>query len=416
MDTPTPDDPGPPPREDDVIALPSATPTDERAAGLPPRGPIVALRVVGRNAHLDLRTDRDRFVVGAAGPPAVDLTVEGELVSRRHAVLVRKGPKLQILDQGSTNGTFRRGYRDPDFEISAGEVFAVSRQVELLAFDQPLLTLRHRLLWVLGLRAHAATDAAVQDIATNDPILLIGPPGCEQLRLAQEIHRRSPFADHAFAVAPSTPTAHEALAVLTGAAGGTIYLDLSGRPGGSFLLRAFAHSRPIVAAPNEEVAMEVLDDCARRCKVIRLAPPSTRPDDIPRLLDALVRQEHVERGLPGDPEPLAALGEANIAGLKAHTWPGHFDELRREATRLHALLANGLGLRRAARFLHLRSPGSLTEALDRIGVKVRRIESDGGGDGDGHENGEPAATPPGAPTGPQTPGALRGDGQDRGDD
>ena len=191
---------------EDVVALPSSTPADVRAAGPPPRGPIVALRVVGRNVQLDLSTDRDRFALGAAGPPIVDVTVEGELVSRRHALLVRKGPKLQVLDQGSTNGTYYRGYRDPDFEVPAGAAFQVSRHVSLLAFDQPLLTLRHRLLWVLGLRAHGAADQAIQDIATNGPLLLIGPPGCEQLRLAQEIHRRSAFADHAFIVALPTPT------------------------------------------------------------------------------------------------------------------------------------------------------------------------------------------------------------------
>ncbi len=419
MEGQAPDEPAPVEGDDDVIALPSSTPADARAVGLPPRGPIVALRVVGRNAQIGLAADRDRFTLGAAGPPTVDVTVEGELVSRRHAVLVRKGPKLQVIDQGSTNGTYYRGYRDPDFEIAAGEVFEVSRHVPLQAFDEPLLTLRHRLLWVLGLRAHAAADAAVQDIAANGPLLLIGPPGCEQLRLAQEIHRRSPFGDHAFVVSPPTPSTIEALAVVTTGAGGTIFLDLTGRPSGAFILRMFAHSRPIVAAPNEEVALEMLDQCIRQCRVVRLAPPSARRDDIPRLLDALIRLEHTERDLPGEPEPLAVLGEANVAGLKAHLWPGHFDELRREAVRLHALLSNGLGLRRAARFLGLRSPGSLTEALDRIGVRVRRIDGDDDaatGEDAAADDGALPATPPGAPTGPQTPRALRADQKGRRND
>lgn len=414
MDRQPPDEAGSPSKGDAIVALPSQTPADVRAVAPPPRGPIVALRVAGRNAQIDLAPDRERFLLGAAGPPTVDVTLEGELVSRRHALLVRKGPKLQVLDQGSTNGTYYRGYRDPDFEIAAGEVFEVSRHLALVALDQPLLTLRHRLLWVLGLRAHAAADQAVQDIATNGPLLLIGPAGCEQLRLAQEVHRRSAFADRAFVVSPATPTPTEALAVVSAGAGGTIYLELSGRPSGAFILRMFAHARPIIAAQNEEVALELLDQCIRRCQVVRLAPPCTRVDDIPRLLEALIRLEHVERRLPGEPEPLAALGEANVAGLKAHAWSGHFDELRREAVRLHALLSNGLGLRRAAKFLGLRSAGSLTEALDRIGVRVRRIEGDEALD-EAAGHGDATPTPPGAPTGPQTPGALC-ERRDSGDD
>lgn len=47
---------------------------------------------------------------------------------------------------------------------------------------------------------------------------------------------------------------------------------------------------------------------------IELATPAERPADIPRLLDALIVEEHARPG-GGDLRPLAALGAANLEGL-----------------------------------------------------------------------------------------------------
>jgi hypothetical protein len=74
---------------------------------------ITRLVVVGENIQLDLPPEQERFTLGAASAPAVDLTLHGEMVSRLHAVLTRKGAKLRVVDQRSTNGTFYQGHRDP---------------------------------------------------------------------------------------------------------------------------------------------------------------------------------------------------------------------------------------------------------------------------------------------------------------
>lgn len=94
-------------------------------------------------------------------------------------------------------------HRDPDFDVAPGQVFEVSRRIKLLALDPPLALLRPAPLWVLGLRNHVDADAAIQLIAENAPILLLGEPGCEQRLLAEEIHRRSPFHDRDFVIAPA---------------------------------------------------------------------------------------------------------------------------------------------------------------------------------------------------------------------
>ena len=395
MDQPTEPTPAPP-----GDAPKAVTPFDKSAPpALPPRV-VTALRVVGQNVQLDLPAEQDAFTLGAAPRPVVDLTLAGEAVSRVHARLTRKGAKLRVVDLGSTNGTFHRGHRDPDFDVAPGDVFEVSRRVTLLALDPSLAILRHRLLWVVGLRNHAGADAAIQLIAANAPLLLLGPPGCEQRAIAEEIHRRSPFNDRDFVIAPARfESRAEQDVTLARGTRSNVYLDLSGsadRLPKHFVTELFAHCRPIVAAPTEARAAEVLDTYARRLQAIDLATPASRPDDIPRLLDALIAREHAEQNQGGELLALAALGEANVAALKAHPWPGHFNDLRRQVKRLHALLTNGARARPAARALGLKSVASLIEALDRIGVHLKVAEGEGGTvDAGADETPPPLPTPPG---------------------
>lgn len=51
--------------------------------------------------------------------------------------------------------------------------------VSLLALDEPLLALRRRLTWSMGLDAHAAVDDAITAIATREPLLVVGPRGLD---------------------------------------------------------------------------------------------------------------------------------------------------------------------------------------------------------------------------------------------
>lgn len=158
----------------------------------------------------------------------------------------------------------------------------------------------------------------------------------------------------------------------------------------------FEHCRPIIAATSREQALEVFDKYADRLRAIDLATPAERPDDIPRLLDALIIEEHARAG-GGDLLPIAALGAANVDALKAHPWPDHFADLRAQVKRLHAVLTNGLRLRASARALGLKSPTALVQALDRIGVRLKPLDDD-----DAPAADDPADVPtrPGAPTRP----------------
>lgn len=402
MDAP---DTAPPPEPAAPLDAPApsvgTTPFDTEAPADVPTRMITRLVVVGENIELDLPPEQERFTLGAAGAPAVDLTLAGESVSRLHVVLTRKGTKLRVVDQRSTNGTFYRNRRDPDFEVSPGQVFEVSRRLKLLALDPGLAILRNRLLWVVGLRNRAAADAALQAIATDAPLLLVGPPGCEQLAIATEIHRRSPFNDRDLVIAPPRFSSRaEQDQILARGTRSTVYVDLHHATApipAHFAASLFADCRPIIAAPTRAHAIDALDTYAHQLQAIELMTPAERPDDIPRLLDALIIEEHARAGGGGDLLPVAALGAANVDGLKAHDWPDHFTELRAQARRLHAVLTNGLRIRASARALGLKSPTALIQALDRIGVRLAAADGDDVPAGDDADD---LPTPPGAPTRP----------------
>ena len=334
---------------------------------------VTALQLTGTNVQLGLSPLVSQFRFGAGGEPEVDVTLECDGVSRVHALLVRKGPKLRVLDQRSTNGTFFAGKTDPDFEVAPGDAFFVSQRHKLLVLDEHMRLLRRTLQWFLGLRDYARVDRALEGIAQNGPVLLLGAEACDQELLAEAIHRHSPFRGRDRVVLdPYGPDeAHRAR--LAHAAGGSAFLDLRGCETPLTAARSaslFAGTtRPIIAAWNEEAAMELLQIRIKDCAIVEIPRLSQRTDDLPRLLAALISQRAVQKSAPA--LPLVALGAENIEGLKRYPWPKNFRDLRKAVPRLHAVLAHGLRLRPAARYLG-KAPTTLRENLDVINVHIGR--------------------------------------------
>jgi len=349
---------------------------------LPPTAAVIGLRVVGTSAQLELSPVQGSFSLGGAARPAVDLSVDGPGVSRLHALLVRKGSKLRVLDQQSTNGTFFRGHFDPDFEIAAGDAFRVSWDVKLLAIDENLKALRARLLWMLGFHAHTEVDAALEAVARNEALLIVGPDGADHEKLADNIHKRSPYYTRGLTIATrhSEPTA-------IAAARGSIYLDLTYDErkdrealtplGPELVVALFARDhRPLIAVATEPHASAALGRRARTVAAIEVPPLARRAADILKLLDALIVQRTtLLRNASAPALPLAALGRANLDALQAYAWPANFPELREAAERLHAVLANRFQLRAAARFLGQPS-STFADGLSRIGVRLKRCADD----------------------------------------
>ena len=352
-------------------------PSDDPGLSLPPADPVVALHVVGTEHEIPLAPSRKIFSLGSAKAPDIlhvsSRMVKGadyglDHVSSLHVLVQRKGNRLRVRDQGSTNGTFLDDRREDEFEIAAGKSFRMG-DVTLLALDEMLQQLRPRLQWALGLSANAMVDKALEVIATGDAIALVGPADCDQLGLARDIHATSARRQHAFvAVEPPLATRREQTAILEHAAKGSAYLDVSrfGDLPAYFVSHLFAdayHVRPIVAARDlDAIAKHLGHAHTNKLRIIAMPAIADRRADVPRLLEMLFREA-------GSKRRIEELGTENVARLMSYTWSGNFEELRRWAPRLAAILDHG-GVRAAARALNM-SHSTLLDWLDRVGIRLR---------------------------------------------
>jgi len=68
---------------------------------------------------------RDRFTIGRS--PESDIFLDDVTVSRRHALLIRRGSVFAIEDQGSLNGTFVNRRRVEARELSDGDEVQIGK-------------------------------------------------------------------------------------------------------------------------------------------------------------------------------------------------------------------------------------------------------------------------------------------------
>jgi hypothetical protein len=134
---------------DGIAAMTTTTP-DRRAAGLPPTEPLDAPGVLGHRVRRDsLAFDRPapgRYLVLEEGNLArlvplgrpimhigrgysVDMRLEDQSVSRRHAIVVERGGETRILDDRSANGTFVNGRRVAEATLRDRDVIRIGRVV-----------------------------------------------------------------------------------------------------------------------------------------------------------------------------------------------------------------------------------------------------------------------------------------------
>jgi pSer/pThr/pTyr-binding forkhead associated (FHA) protein len=77
---------------------------EDSLSGLRGEGMAIIVRSGGGRAGEAYVLERDRLTVGRS--PDSDIFLDDVTVSRRHAVLVRRGPSFAIEDLGSLNGTY----------------------------------------------------------------------------------------------------------------------------------------------------------------------------------------------------------------------------------------------------------------------------------------------------------------------
>lgn len=359
-------------------SVPTA-PAQSRGLVLPPADAITALRIVGTKLpEIPLPPEKKIFNLGSDDHPDIDVRVSSRLakgderaeehVSRVHLQIQRKGNRLWIIDQDSTNGTFIKDRREREAFIAAGDTFRVGDDVALLAMDDQMRLLRPTLRWALGFDAHAYVDAMLAVVNSGDPLLLIGSPACEQRYLAEQIHATSARRSLGFVAISAPLPEREEAGGLASASHGTAYLDLSSfsRVPAWFVDNLFGDTyqvRPIIAAPSIEIARKHFGDLnISRLRVVAVPAIKDRRRDVPGILNSLFRQTPLN-----SEREVGELGAARLERLMAFEWPDNFDDLRRNAPKILAYIESGFNETAAARALG-RSRQSLGESLRRIGL------------------------------------------------
>jgi transcriptional regulator with PAS, ATPase and Fis domain len=330
--------------------------------------PSVEIRVVeGPDRGLMRRLGAPGIRIGTAA--ASDLTLTDRTVSRFHCELRQVGAALQIVDSGSTNGTFVDGVRilaaevAPGARVRIGETtLTITPAGERYAVE---LSARHRFGDVIGASVEMRRLYGILErVAPTDASVLIqGETGTGKELVARAIHDASPRARGAFVVVDCGAIAENLIeselfghvrgafsgavgdrkGLVEDADGGTLFLDEIGelpanlqprllrvleslevrRVGGNTSRRVDIR---VVAATNRPLAQSVNDGSFREDLYYRLAvvelhlpPLRARREDIALLAEAFFRR------YAGDKEPLPP---AFLPSLTSRAWPGNVRELR----------------------------------------------------------------------------------------
>jgi DNA-binding NtrC family response regulator len=299
------------------------------------------------------------------------LVLSDATVSRYHVELRSRADGVEVIDHGSTNGTFVQGVRIERGVVPAGTVLTLGRtqlragegeEVRVALFeDEQLGQLCGR---TAGMRR---VMAQVQKAAQSDvPVLVIGESGTGKEVIARSLHELGPRAKEPLVTVDCgalTPTlvaselfGHEKgaftgadrqhLGAFERAHGGTLFLDEIGELPQALqptLLGVLERRRfrrlggkqdisidvRVLSATHRDLREEVNAGTFRldlfyRLAVIRLSVPPLRErkDDIPLLVEHFLREA-------GHDGPIADLiSDAAMQQLVAHRWPGNVRELR----------------------------------------------------------------------------------------
>ena len=297
-----------------------------------------------------------------------DVRIEGDSVSRRHAVL-HVGPPLSLEDLDSSNGTRVAGVklapRVPT-PIAPGDVIAIG-QVTVLVQGASATAQLGTAVRIGGTNNVADVDVMERIAKSGINVLVLGETGAGKEVTARKIHaqsdrRNGPFVALNCGAVPdqlleSELFGHEAGAftgaqkskpgLLETAAGGTVFLDEVGDlPAAAQvkLLRVLEDRRltrlgaiapreldvRFVSATHRDLRAAVAsgsfrEDLYYRLSGITLAIPPLRE----RLaeLTGLVEQFVAEGSARVGRTP-PSVAPATIARLRAHTWPGNIRELK----------------------------------------------------------------------------------------
>ena len=335
--------------------------------------PVQGIRITvetGPDAGRTAMATTDAITIGTA--EGNDLRLQDETVSRFHLRVERSGARIELIDQGSTNGTRvgvveLRGTSvrvDPGavVQIGATELRIEDDRVEMVELGPSALgAIRGRTPKMRRLMA------STKHLAQSDvPVLIVGESGTGKELVARALHehgarRDAPFVTVDCGVHTPTLFASELFGYVKGAFtgadadregaferahGGTLFLDEIGELSPelqSSLLGVLQRGRfkrlggqreievdvRVISATHRDLRGDVnarqfrLDLFYRLAVVVLTVPPlRERRDDI-----ALLVRHILEEVAPGT-EVDDVFPPEEMRRLERHTWPGNVRELR----------------------------------------------------------------------------------------
>ena len=359
----------------DTLSLPRLVPFSEVRH-------LTVVVVEGPNAGDQVVASDDTVTIGSA--EGNDVRLADQAVSRYHLKLVARRGGIDLIDLGSTNGSWVGSTRVERGTVDVGSIIGLGRSKIRIAESKEAIVQLHPADALGQMRGRSngmrSLMALVKKLAAADSaVLLIGESGTGKELVARALHDESARRDKPFvtvdcgAIADSLITSelfgHERgaftgaerqhLGAFERADGGTVFLDEIGelspalqthllgvlerrrirRVGGSKDLPIDVR---VLSATNRDVRAEVNKGTFRLDLFYRLAvvclelpPLRDRGEDVPLLIQHFLQ----ERGYHGEVEEL--FPPSMMDRLRQHPWPGNVRELR---NLVEATLATGESL------------------------------------------------------------------------
>jgi pSer/pThr/pTyr-binding forkhead associated (FHA) protein len=296
---------------------------------------VTALRVYDGDREYPLP---QKAIATLGASRSCDVSVPGRGMSALHCALVRKGSRLRVLDQHSTNGLFSGGRRVDLIDLYPGDTFTAA-PLTLLALNDEMRVQRQVIADIVGTSFTPTPDRVLVDaVKSSHHLLLTGEPGCDLDRLARAIHAVSLRRSRTLVqIAELSSDRSQQREILKRASRSTLLIDLESTRtplDPTFCAMAFSpdyHIRVIVIAATPTIARRLLSiDEMERLQHIWIRPIAMRPGDVPELFDRLLAERQA-------PFRLTDLASRNRDALCSHDWRDNFNGLRLAAERLTAI-------------------------------------------------------------------------------
>ena len=296
---------------------------------------VTTLRIYGGDQEYALPS-KSTFTLGASR--SCDVPVSGHDLSALHCTFERKGTRLRVHDQHSTNGMFFAGRRVELIDLYPGDTFTAA-PVTFFAMNEEMLAQRPIIADLVGSSFTPTPDRILVDaVKSSNHLLLTGETGCDLDRLACAIHAVSLRRSRPLVEITALPEDRgQQREILKRAARSSLLVRLDAIKApldptfSSMALSPDYHIRVIVIAATTTVARKLLAiEEMEQLQHIWIRPLAMRPGDVPELLDHLLAER--QAGFR-----LADLSSRNHEALCSHDWRDNFIGLRLAADRLAAI-------------------------------------------------------------------------------